>query len=149
MTETPTLERARKIFALLAEAGSLPASEREELFASCEPSLADEVRSLLEADAISAGGLTTGPLDERFDLEALFSEDRLPTGTALGPYRVLDLLGAGGMGQVYLAQQEEPIRRKVALKTLHGNWRASTHAGDSSPSVTPWVGSAIPMSARS
>ena len=41
----------------------------------------------------------------------------LATGTRLGPYEVLSPLGAGGMGQVYLAQDTK-LDRKVALKIL-------------------------------
>ncbi len=40
------------------------------------------------------------------------------TGSSIGPYRVLDRLGEGGMGVVYLAQQETPVRRRVALKII-------------------------------
>jgi len=36
----------------------------------------------------------------------------------VGRYRILDLLGEGGMGVVYLAEQTEPIRRRVALKLI-------------------------------
>lgn len=36
----------------------------------------------------------------------------------IGPYKILGLLGEGGMGTVYVAEQSEPIRRKVALKVV-------------------------------
>ena len=39
-------------------------------------------------------------------------------GTKIGHYELLELIGEGGMGMVYLAQQKEPIRRKVVLKIV-------------------------------
>ena len=36
----------------------------------------------------------------------------------IGPYRILDTLGEGGMSVVYLAEQSEPVKRRVALKIL-------------------------------
>ena len=39
-------------------------------------------------------------------------------GTQIGPYKLLEQIGEGGMGVVYVASQREPIRRKVALKII-------------------------------
>ncbi|MEP6484224.1 MAG: serine/threonine-protein kinase [Rudaea sp.] len=44
----------------------------------------------------------------------------LPPGVRVGPYRIMRLLGEGGMGAVYLAEQLEPIQRPVALKLIRG-----------------------------
>ena len=39
-------------------------------------------------------------------------------GSHIGPYRLIDQLGEGGMGVVYLAEQQQPVQRKVALKVV-------------------------------
>jgi WD40 repeat protein/serine/threonine protein kinase len=39
-------------------------------------------------------------------------------GTRIGPYKLLQQIGEGGMGIVYMAEQDEPVRRKVALKII-------------------------------
>src|SRR5262245_39480803 len=39
-------------------------------------------------------------------------------GTVIGPYKLLEQSGEGGFGIVFLAEQTQPIRRKVALKVL-------------------------------
>src|SRR5262245_34756664 len=38
--------------------------------------------------------------------------------TQIGPYRILDTLGEGGMGTVYLAEQHTPVKRRIALKLI-------------------------------
>lgn len=39
-------------------------------------------------------------------------------GTRIGPYKLLQQIGEGGMGVVYMAEQEQPVRRRVALKII-------------------------------
>ncbi len=46
----------------------------------------------------------------------------------IGPYRLLELLGVGGMGEVYLAEQREPVERRLAIKLI----RRETEQGISS-----------------
>jgi WD40 repeat protein/serine/threonine protein kinase len=39
-------------------------------------------------------------------------------GTVLGPYKLMEQIGEGGMGLVFVAEQQQPVRRKVALKII-------------------------------
>src|SRR5262249_43677617 len=41
-----------------------------------------------------------------------------PPGTVIGPYKLLEPIGEGGMGTVWLAQQTEPVKRLVAVKLI-------------------------------
>ena len=50
-----------------------------------------------------------------FDGEA---EQREAPGSRIGNYKLLEQIGEGGMGVVYMAEQEEPVRRRVAVKIL-------------------------------
>src|SRR3984885_2859579 len=46
--------------------------------------------------------------------------ERLPeqVGIVIGPYKLLQKLGEGGMGAVWVAEQQEPVKRRVALKLI-------------------------------
>src|SRR5580698_10637031 len=39
-------------------------------------------------------------------------------GAVIGPYQLLERIGEGGMGEVWLAEQREPVRRRVAIKLI-------------------------------
>jgi hypothetical protein len=41
-----------------------------------------------------------------------------PIGSRIGRYKLVEVIGEGGCGMVYLAEQEEPVRRRVALKII-------------------------------
>ncbi len=56
--------------------------------------------------------------DETHEMSELPSASVAQSDTRIGPYRLLELIGEGGMGLVYLAQQEHPIQRQVALKVI-------------------------------
>jgi WD40 repeat protein len=81
-----------------------------------EPGLREAVLALLAAHEASGGILDGGPpaLDATLDASAAVE----PLGTLIGPYQLLERLGGGGMGVVYMAEQSHPVRRKVALKII-------------------------------
>jgi serine/threonine protein kinase/Flp pilus assembly protein TadD len=81
-----------------------------------KPALLQRVRQLLEAHAESQGPLDVPPagLGATVDLPPLPERP----GTLIGPYQLLEPLGEGGMGTVWLAQQTEPVQRQVALKLI-------------------------------
>jgi serine/threonine protein kinase len=50
--------------------------------------------------------------------EATIEQPTERLGTQIGPYKLLQQIGEGGFGVVYMAEQLEPVRRKVALKVI-------------------------------
>jgi eukaryotic-like serine/threonine-protein kinase len=108
-----TPEQWRKATEIARAALKQDASTRAAyLDSACEsrPDLRSEVELLLAADKDSAFlfastvGMPT-------------AEEELPE-PMIGPYRLISKLGVGGMGQVWLAEQTEPVRRRVALKII-------------------------------
>src|SRR5437660_7041985 len=80
-----------------------------------DAALRAEVESLLEANA-RAGGFLESPAP---NLVATVDEPiREGPGTVIGPYKLLQQIGEGGRGTVFMAQQTHPVRRKVALKVI-------------------------------
>ncbi len=119
MTETERFERAMDLF---QRACDLPAEERSGFLSQAcgaDARLRDEVESLLQHDkgeskaiqAADAGGVAKALAES----VASGPSESLPERIAR--YRVIRLIGRGGMGVVYEAEQDHP-RRRVALKVI-------------------------------
>src|SRR6266403_788070 len=85
---------------------------------SCEgdEELRKEVESLLASEA-QAGDFIEEPVHEVAARLIADNQQRSMVGRLIGPYEIIDLLGAGGMGEVYLARDAR-LDRKIALKLL-------------------------------
>jgi hypothetical protein len=59
-------------------------------------------------------------------------------GTQIGSYKLLEQVGEGGFGVVYMAEQTQPLRRKVALKILKPGMDSRQVIGRSRPSARRW-----------
>lgn len=54
----------------------------------------------------------------RADLPAANTDSRYKRGTMVGPYKLMEQVGEGGFGLVFVADQQVPVRRRVALKII-------------------------------
>jgi serine/threonine protein kinase/Tfp pilus assembly protein PilF len=79
------------------------------------PDLRAAVEGLLRAH-VGATGFLEHPLPEA--LGTVDESARERPGTVIGPYKLLEQIGEGGFGIVFIAEQQQPVRRKVALKVL-------------------------------
>lgn len=108
-------DRWEQVQSLFHRALELPATERAAFVrheCASDPALASEVLALLEEDASS-----TSPLDRNLEDLARAVIGGAPAIAQLGPYRVVSVLGEGGMGVVYLAERED-LGTRVAIKML-------------------------------
>jgi serine/threonine protein kinase len=109
-------ERWRRVELIYDEALARQGADRSRfLDAACggDELLRREIESLLDADR-DAGGFLEIPAADILERQA---DGCALVGRQLGPYRIESLLGAGGMGEVYVAQDTR-LDRRVAVKVL-------------------------------
>ncbi len=126
-------ERWKKIEELFKAAMAQPAENRADILQrACpgDPELRAEVESLLEAAGSASSFLEDSPLSGATGADttsgptaggpgpthAMFPDEI--AGAVIGRYHLLQKIGEGGMGEVWLAEQKEPVRRRVALKLV-------------------------------
>ncbi|MGL4551076.1 MAG: serine/threonine-protein kinase, partial [Gemmataceae bacterium] len=111
--------RAKSLF-LAASDLSDPADRAAYLDRECpDAGLRARVEALLAADAAGSDGATGTQPPAGPPLTVDHAGPAARAGTALaGKYRLVEEIGAGGMGTVWLAQQSEPVKRKVAVKLI-------------------------------
>jgi eukaryotic-like serine/threonine-protein kinase len=110
----PTSATPKAVFDQAIEIES-PAERQAFLELACAPELRQRVEGLLRAYA-DAGSFLESPAPELAATIGVPVPER--PGTAIGPYKLLEQIGEGGFGVVFMAEQIQPVRRKVALKVL-------------------------------
>ncbi len=85
--------------------------------------LNQDVDSFLEGSPLSSAAIdpkgpdTKGSLQPDSALDQTIESGGGPA-VQIGPYRLLEVIGRGGMGEVWLAEQKQPVRRRVAIKLI-------------------------------
>ncbi|HEX8790970.1 MAG TPA: serine/threonine-protein kinase [Polyangiaceae bacterium] len=129
----PARARFQAAMDLVDQCFDLPQAARESLLAGADPAVSAEARRLLEADARS-GVVLDAPVGALMPsaLRAIAGASprhRSREGTLAGPFRLVSLVGTGGMGEVWTAERAgADFRQKVAVKLLHARGDAEALA---------------------
>jgi serine/threonine protein kinase/tetratricopeptide (TPR) repeat protein len=114
-------QRLKELFLTAAEIEA-PAERAAFLDRECgqDAELRRKLEALLHAHDDSGGFLKPGPTSDPTPTgdEAPHAETSDAPGDVIGPYKLLQKLGEGGMGTVWVAEQQQPVKRRVALKLI-------------------------------
>jgi serine/threonine-protein kinase len=107
---------------IFAEAIEQPAGERAEWLdrrCGADAALRAQVERLLRAHGEAAGFLGSPTIAPGDEAPPTRTDDPGPRpGETIGRYKLLQSIGVGGFGEVFMAEQVEPVRRRVALKVI-------------------------------
>jgi len=115
--------RFRLVEQLFRAARDLPADEHDSYLdqSDADASIRKQVKAMLLADADASGVLDAPAFGEGVNASVISWAANVtttaPVPERIGPYRIIRIIGEGGMGIVYEAQQDNPTRR-IALKLL-------------------------------
>jgi eukaryotic-like serine/threonine-protein kinase len=114
------LQRARELF--MHAVGHLPPERWDSYIAEAcgtDVELERQVKHFLEVHR-KAGSFLEQPAAELGGTNTFVPSQTLSetVGTVIGSYKLLERIGEGGFGLVFMAEQQQPIRRKVAIKVL-------------------------------
>ena len=132
-------QQAKSIFlnALDRSPGDLP----EYLVQACGESeeLRREVELLLDGhrDGADLADRALAACEQAMPTDAL--KNAQSVGSRIGHYQIREQIGEGGMGVVYVAEQTEPVQRKVALKIIKPGWILRRSSLASKPNDKPWL----------
>src|SRR6185369_10291590 len=107
--------------AIFASALALPAPERAAYLESAcanDPRLRLQLEELLEAHARGDGFMDAPAAPQPAMTVAITLPLTEKAGDRIGRYKLMEQIGEGGCGIVYVAEQEQPVRRRVALKVI-------------------------------
>jgi serine/threonine protein kinase len=79
----------------------------------------EEADSFLDKPPVGEAGITSdGPRGRLVSEEDPAKASQEGPGSLIGPYKLLQKLGEGGMGTVWMAEQLQPVQRRVAVKVI-------------------------------
>jgi eukaryotic-like serine/threonine-protein kinase len=124
-----TPERWQQVSEALDKALHASPSQRQEYLAeiaTTDPELRKEIESLLASYQQAGAEFLNTPALQTTQADAEAGQPRTLLGRRLGAYQIVELIGAGGMGEVYRAfRADDQYRMQVALKVVRGGYDSS------------------------